>query len=150
MPSFRAPKVQITLPSTLTIAGCSSNRRVIPIQITTTINGSLMSGNPSNEMVEHFEIYLLLDCYFMTDIVTFWSISQAVKIFLDSKEISFKTWPNSNFYNKSLFLMHQRHVVSGVHGNLPVHENLSLRHTGKRPVIAAGQLSPRVVVWRNL
>ena len=35
----------------------------------------------------------------------------------------------SKFYNKSSFLLHSRHVILGVHGNLPVHENLSLRHT---------------------
>ena len=78
-----------------------------------------------------FLICLLSLWCFVADFNTFWSIWWAAYIFLHSKEILFKIWGNTKFYNKTLFLLDCRHVILGVHGNLPVHENLSLRHNGQ-------------------
>ena len=57
VPSFRAPKVHFELPSIFVIARCSRHKRIDHSWSHYnygTINESLISGSPCNEMVEHF------------------------------------------------------------------------------------------------
>ena len=77
------------------------------------------------------------------------------KLFLIQRKFPLKTWPNSKFYNKSLFLLHHRHVILGCtetcHCTKTCHSGISttlkLNDFSILPILGSNLLCPASWIW---